>query len=138
MNKEDIKPINKRIATYRKISGYTQQAAADALGMKKATYARMELRGNPPSDMLLKLAKLYQVEPMVLMFGVDPNKVASKDDEPTRLNDNNNVFLKRQVTDITLTVNERNCIKACRKLSKEQRTEIMNLINKYYREANKK
>ena len=128
--KESTKPINKRIATYRKLAGYTQQAAADALGMKKSTYARIELHGNPTSDLLMKLSRLYNVEPMLLLFGVKTEP--QENTGLMRLHDDNSVYFPRQMTDITLTVNERNCIKACRKLTKEQRSEIMALINKYY------
>ncbi|MBR4910024.1 MAG: helix-turn-helix domain-containing protein [Clostridia bacterium] len=139
--KEASKPLNKRISTYRKLAGYTQQTAADALGIKKTTYARMELHGNPTPDMLVKIAKLYNVSPMLLLFGIDSNRFedSKPDDPPMRLSDNNiNLFRPTTVTEITLTVNEKNCIKICRKLSKEQRSEVMDFINKLYNSNNKK
>lgn len=137
MNKE-TKPINKRISTYRKLAGYTQQTAADALGIKKNTYARMELHGNPKPDILAKLAVLYNVSPNLILFGVDGGQTADmrKEHEIQRLNETPN-FLRAPKTDITLTTNERNCIKACRKLSKKDRDEVMALINRLYSESKK-
>ena len=120
--KEQIKPINKRISTYRKLAGHTQQTAADALGIKKNTYARMELHGNPTPDMLVRLANLYNISVNQLVFDAAA--------DPTRLNEPAPKLEKH--TDITLTTNETNCIKACRKLTKEQRNEVMALINKLY------
>ena len=136
--KEEIKPINKRIATYRKLAGYTQQTAADALGLKKNTYARMELHGNPKPEILAKLAMLYNVSINLILYGIDGGQTADmkKETEITRLHERPHNFVM-QKTDITLTVNEKNCIKACRKLSKKDRDQVMALINKLYSESKK-
>ena len=135
--KESVKPINKRIATYRKLAGYTQQTAADALGIKKNTYARMELHGNPTPDMLVSLAKLYNISPNLILFGTDAaaeNTAPSVDEtKDTRLKEEPQIFRKKP--DLVLTINEENCIKACRKLSKEDRNKVMELINKLYGES---
>ena len=137
MNKE-TKPINKRISTYRKLAGYTQQTAADALGIKKNTYARMELHGNPKPDILAKLAVLYNVSPNLILFGVDGGQTADmrKAKDIQRLEETPRLF-NASKTDITLTTNERNCIKVCRKLSKKDRDEVMALINRLYNESKK-
>lgn len=134
--KQEPKPINKRIATYRKLAGYTQQTAADALGIKKNTYARMELHGNPTPNMLVRIAQLYSVSPNLILFGVDGGQTAAmhENSEPVRLFENPQLF--KAAPDLVLTVNERNCVKACRELSKEQQNEVMALINKFY-SANK-
>ena len=136
--KQDTKPINKRIATYRKLAGYTQQSAADALGLKKNTYARMELHGNPKPEILAKLAVLYNVSINLILYGVDGGQTADmqKAKEITRLEEKPHPFTM-QKTDITLTVNEKNCIKACRKLSKKDRDQVMALINRLYSESKK-
>ena len=136
--KQDTKPINKRIATYRKLAGYTQQTAADALGLKKNTYARMELHGNPKPEILAKLAMLYNVSINLILFGVDGGQTADmqKEKEHTRLEEKPRLF-DSQKTDITLTVNEKNCIKACRELSKKDRDEVMAFINKLYNKSKK-
>lgn len=131
--KEEIKPINKRISTYRKIAGFTQQTAADALGIKKNTYARMELHGNPTPDMLIQLANLYKISPNLILFGSDGGQTAAMNEEkePTRLNETPHV-LSGGDSDLVLTTNEKNCIKACRQLPREQQNEVMALINKLY------
>ncbi len=131
--KQEVKAINKRISIYRKLAGYTQQTAADALGIKKNTYARMELHGNPTPDMLVKLARLYNVSPNSILFGVDRHFLSPHEDgdtDGTRINDNN-IFAEKP--DLVLTTNEKNCIRACRKLTKEQQKEVMALINKLYK-----
>lgn len=137
--KETIKPINKRISTYRKLAGYTQQTAADALGIKKNTYARMELHGNPTPHMLVQLAMLYKVSPNLILFGVDGGETEDLRDksEPIRLRETPHIFDNIPKTDMTLTTNERNCIKVCRELSKEQRDEVMAFINKLYNDSKK-
>ena len=130
--KQEPKPINQRIAKYRKLSGHTQQSAADALGIKKNTYARMELHGNPTGEMLMKLSKLYGITVNHLLFGVDLDEFKSQ--AGGTLHDDPVPFLKRRPP-ITLTVNEENCVKVCRELSREQRKEIMDLINKMYKDS---
>ena len=134
---EQIKPINKRISMYRKLAGYTQQSAADALGIKKNTYARMELHGNPNPDMLVKLSNLYNVSVDQLLYGIDYNRIQQQRDmsEVKRLHEKPIEFKRRPA--ITLTVNEENCVKVCRELSKEQRDKIMKYINDLYRDSKK-
>lgn len=61
--------INQRIATSRKLAGFTQASAAQRLGMKRNTYARMELHGNPGAEMLMRLAELYDVSVNFLIYG---------------------------------------------------------------------
>ena len=133
--KPEIKPVNKRISTYRKLAGYTQQTASDALGIKKNTYARMERHGNPTPDMLIRLAQLYNVSPNQILFGTP---AAAKQDnntqnETARLHEESHIFKKNP--DIVLTTNEKNCIKVCRKLTKQQQKDIMALINRFYNES---
>ena len=132
--KEQIKPINKRISTYRKLAGYTQQTAADALGIKKNTYARMELHGNPTPEMLAKLANLYTVSINMLVLGTDGGETNDLKSAGgvQRLSEAEPPLKKR--AELTLTINEINCVKACRELSKEQRNEVMALINRLYSE----
>lgn len=135
--KQEIKPINKRISAYRKLAGYTQQTAAEALGIKKNTYARMELHGNPTPDMLVRIAELYNISPNLILFGTKKNEItetiASRTTEEKRLHDDPPLFKRRP--ELVLTVNEENCIKACRQLSKAQQKEVMALINKFYNES---
>ena len=134
--KQNIKPINKRLSTYRRLAGYTQQTAAEALGIKKNTYARMELHGNPTPDMLVRLAALYKVSPNLILFGSDGGETAANNEnkQPNRLEERPQIFNRSR--DLVLTVNETNCIKAVRTFTKEQQREIMALINKFYKDTN--
>lgn len=61
--------INTRIAAYRTLAGYTQFFAAQELGIKRSTYARMEKYGNPTPEMLKKIADLYNVSVNKLLYG---------------------------------------------------------------------
>ena len=61
--------INLRIATHRSLAGYTQTAAAQELGIKRSTYARMEKYGNPTPEMLKKIAVLFNVSVNKLLYG---------------------------------------------------------------------
>ncbi len=63
--------INLRIATYRKLAGFTQAEAAQRLGMKRNTYARMERYGNPGADLLKRIAELYGVSTNLLIYGTE-------------------------------------------------------------------
>ena len=140
--KREINPINERIARYRKLAGYTQQTAAEALGVKKNTYARMELHGNPTPDMLKKLAALYNVSSELILYGADGGKTETANtgivipviEQQRRLSDNPPSFAREP--DLVLTTNERNCIKACRNLSKDDRDKIMAFINELYKNSN--
>ena len=92
----------------------------------------MELHGNPTPDMLVRLAALYRVSPNLILFGVDGGQTVALNEikEPVRLHEDFPMF--KGEPDLVLTVNERNCVKACRELSKEARDEVMALINKLY------
>ena len=61
--------VNERIAACRKLAGFTQATAAQRLGLKRNTYARMELHGNPGAIMLMRLAELYGVSVNYLVSG---------------------------------------------------------------------
>lgn len=128
--KDEIKPINKRIATYRRLAGHTQQTAAEALGMKKNTYARMELHGNPTQDIIIRLASLYNVSANLLLYGTDLIPPTEINKEPPRLEEKPHIFENRP--EPVLTTNEKNCIKIVRTFTKEEKNQVMELINNIY------
>ena len=136
--KQKINPINERIARYRKLAGYTQQTAADALKIKKNTYARMELHGNPTPDMLKKLAALYRVSPYLILYGVDGGQtevIRNPEPQLPRLEDDNRPTFVHE-PDLVLTTNEKTCIKVWRQLSKKNKDKVMALMNELYKENN--
>ena len=127
--KQEIKPINKRIATYRRLAGYTQQTAAEALGMKKNTYARMELHGNLTQDMIIKLASLYNVSANLILYGTDLIPPEPKN-PGGRLGEEPKIFGNRP--ELVLNTNEINCIKTVRNFTKEEKKQVMAFINNIY------
>ncbi len=131
MAEKELDPINRRIAEYRTLAGFTQETAAQALGMKKNTYARMERYGSPKPDMLKKMASLFGVTTELILYGKTFKEI---------LNEPNQSFVRMEqyVKDfhpdppITLTTNEKNLVKACRELSGQDRNELMAMIRDYY------
>ncbi len=79
MKTEYATESNKRIYEARKKAGYTQEAAALKLGMKRNTYARMERLGNPTLEDLAKISTLYNVSSDWILYGEDECRGASKD-----------------------------------------------------------
>lgn len=138
---KDIKsPINERIRRYRHAAGYTQDAAAAALGMKKNTYAHMERYGNPSSMLILKLAQLYNVDVMVLLSGEERTKsehlnIKDSNETPPRFSDYDKPTVDLP-TDI-LTATEKSVIGGFKALKPDQKREIIELINSM-RDKNKK
>ena len=132
MAEKELDPINKRIAKYRTLAGFTQETAAQALGMKKNTYARMERYGYPKPDMLKKMASLFGVTTELILYGKTFLEILK---EPTTTT---YVRLEQPIKDfhpdppITLTTNEKNLVKACRELSGKDRNELMAMIREYY------
>ena len=78
----DEKTINQRIAGYRKLAGLTQAQAADLLGLKRNTYARMEKYGNPSPDMLKQIAELFRVSVATLLYGQEETEAYSNTNIP--------------------------------------------------------
>ena len=130
MNKS-VNPINRRISIYRGYAGYTQQQAADLLGMKKNTYARMERYGNPTPDMLTKLASLYNVSLNMLLYGNDEGRLPLKHIETSITGTLN------QEPQLLLTIDEQNCVRMCRGLPKSMQKMVMDFISSLYEELKK-
>ncbi len=143
--KQEIKPINKRLSIYRRLAGYTQQTAAEALGMKKNTYARMELHGNPTYDMIIRLASLYKVSANLILYGteeVEPKPITpgptdgktifvGNPEEPDHtLKEEPHIF--KPQPELVLNTNETNLIKVFRTFSKDEQNEVMAFLNKLY------
>ena len=63
------KEINTRIASIRKLREYKQSDVAQFLGLKTSTYSQMERKGNITGEMILKLAEIFNVDPMIILCG---------------------------------------------------------------------
>ena len=142
--------INMRIATYRRLAGLTQAEAANALGLKRNTYGRMELHGNPKPEMLIRLAKLYNVSVNTLLYGntenSSGNSVQSKLSETLALDPDGGAVPARLHEDISPaleptkfipTVSEINLIKVYRFMSKDQQKQVRELMEQLYQDSKK-
>ncbi len=129
----DEKTINQRIAGYRKLAGLTQAQAADLLGLKRNTYARMEKYGNPSPDMLKQIAELFRVSVATLLYGQEETEAYSNTNIP-RL-----VLEQPSYNDVLpLSILETNAIRIFRNLSKEDQQKIVDCFNDIYGKSKKK
>ena len=127
------KTINQRIAGYRKLAGLTQAQAADLLGLKRNTYARMEKYGNPSPDMLKQIAELFRVSVATLLYGQEETEAYSNTNIP-RL-----VLEQPSYNDVLpLSILETNAIRIFRNLSKEDQQKIVDCFNDIYGKSKKK
>ena len=61
--------INKRIAHYRKLAGFSQTQVAEMLGLKISTYSQRERVGDISAECLKKLSVILDVSAEILLFG---------------------------------------------------------------------
>lgn len=62
--------IKDTLIKLRKAHGFSQEEISEILGIKRDTYASWEIgRSNPKSDMLIKLAKVYNVSCDYILTG---------------------------------------------------------------------
>ena len=130
--KKIIAPINERIRRYRNAAGYTQDAAAAMLGMKKNTYAHMERYGNPSPALMLKLAQLYSVDVNILLLGENYTKPEHPNtfdtfEPPTRFSDYDKPLNSDSLNILTAT--EKSVIGGFKALKPDQKQQIIELIN---------
>ncbi len=124
--------VNQRIARYRKLSEMTQAQVADAIGLKRNTYARMEKYGTPSPEILKKLAKLFNVSVAMIVIGTEENPYAPPPEKKL-------VFKQPSFLDV-LPMSEREikAIQMFRRLDEEDKNKIIEIFDKFYDEnANK-
>lgn len=111
------KEINARIASIRKLKGYKQSDVAQFLGLKTSTYSQMERKGNITGEMILRLAEIFDVDPMIILCGENPEyeHVVVGDFNPE----------ERRLTNL-----ENNIIKIFRNLSKKKQEDMCDYISK--------
>ena len=66
--------VNQRIAAFRKKLHYSQGAVAEMIGMKGSTYSQMERRGTVSAERLLKLARVFDIPPEMLLYDEEEYK----------------------------------------------------------------
>ena len=111
------KEINTRIASIRKLREYKQSDVAQFLGLKTSTYSQMERKGNITGEMILKLAEIFNVDPMIILCGENSEyeHVVVNIFDPE----------ERKLTNL-----EKNIIKIFRNLNKEKQEDICDYISK--------
>ncbi len=124
---------NKRLCEARKRAGYTQETAADKLGMKRNTYARMERLGNPSFEDLSKITTLFNVSADWLLHGEDECRGDSKFNyqlkvkAPMRLAEGNGVLANLP---FSLSPYEIKCLKLLHLVRKKKnRDAVLTFIN---------
>ena len=129
--------ISKRLAQFRTLAGYTQKTAAEAIGMNKNSYARMERTGNPKLDVLKQLADLFHVTTNDILYGKMPFGITGTDNSHISFKDPGPEHTTIDTTpdNIILTANEKNIIKLCRALNKEQRRDVIDFIYKHIEDS---
>lgn len=144
-NTQEIKELNRRIAACRKLAGFTQATAAQRLGLKRNTYARMELHGNPGAIMLMRIAELYGVSVNYLVYGEEAEETQETEietiTEPTKSTIrfasgiNPNLMPPR----FTPTNSELDLIKMYHYLPKDDQDEVKaDIYSRYMKSKNKK
>ena len=125
--------INQRIKKYRKEKKLNQKITAELLGVKHSTYSQMERKGGIHIDIAIKLAKIFEVDPDLIIYGerktldfspiIPPKKLtANEPKEIDKLFENN----------FTLTNREKDAISIIRNVTPEDREEIYEFIgNKF-------
>ena len=133
---QDVKTINRRIAGYRKLAGFTQEQVAEKLGMKRNTYARIEHHGNPSPEMIDKLSKLFNV-PVQKFFNAEVADFSgiSEASAPKRVND---THLLDASDILPLKIDEAYLLRILRSLPQEYTSATIDFVNDVYKNRNNK
>lgn len=123
--------INRRVASCRKLAGFTQQDAAEKLGMKCSTYSQMERRGNISGERLAKLAEIFNVSVTYLLLGIETEPEAEQKTDALTLSTPIELPVSKEPT-MLLTRREENIITIIRNLSKDRREELIKYIQDNY------
>ena len=135
--KSQRNPINARIFDFRRLAGYTQKTAAQALGMSENTYAKIECDRNPSSEEILRIAELFNVSVNEIFYGEsEPQKrKIVETEQPTRLQEP--TYIPKPEPPLILTANEKSIVKALKSFSKEDFDRVRDFVNEIY-QNNKK
>lgn len=110
------KEINKRLAYYRKLSGYSQTQLAEILGMKISTYSQRERTGQLTAGFIIQVSQIFGVDPSVILTGKEGVKFPVNEDDR---NDEDN-----GVIPFYLDNKEKEMLTLWRNLSSTQKREV--------------
>ena len=136
--------INERIALYRKMASLTQTEVAEKMGMKYSTYSQMERKGTISAERLRALADILGVRPEVLLYGKEEKAsgeldfTAAHTEAPQTLRQPVNFNDGFSPAPFVANRKEENILKILRNLPKSDYDEVIEFINKKYKESKKK
>lgn len=125
--------INERVARWRNERNMTQADLADKMGLKCSTYSQMERNGNITAEKLLIIEKELNLPQGTLLYG---EELVPKTDSTLTLSEPKLQFPQEET--LLLTNNEKNYIKILRQIPKEDRNEVLNVLQQKFDEYMKK
>ena len=145
---------NKRVAKYRRFVDLTQKEVAERLGMKSSTYSQLERKGRIGVEQLIKIAEILGVDISLLLYDEKKPNYIEKEIKPEEEKLSDIITFgqeprlpiidappKKPIIDepLTITKMEESYIKILRKLKKDDRDEVIDLLEQKHKEQiNKK
>ena len=127
--------VNQRIAAFRKKLHYSQGAVAEMIGMKGSTYSQMERRGTVSAERLLKLARVFDIPPEMLLYDEEEYKKLYEENEKKSITLSQEPFYKKSgfVEEFIPTNSEISLIKVFRTLNAKDKAEVREFIKKKWK-----
>ena len=127
--------INQNVASCRKLVGLKQSDVAEKLNLKTSTYSQMERKGNITAEMIVRLAELFKISPLILLYGLDYKEEKSQNDDNLTLSEPFTPPVPELTApaDTVFTNREENSMKITRNLSKNDREEVFEFIEAKYK-----
>ena len=122
-NKENISKLAASLIAHRKSMGLTQSQIAEAINLKRSTYAYYERDTMPSVEIIEKLAKIYNVAPGQLMF---PNEYQERTARTLRDED---VFEMPKIEFATLSEREQSFLVKTRLLTEAEKQELIKKLD---------
>lgn len=134
--------INERIRKYRISKKLKQSELGEKLGLKCSTYSQMERKGTISVEMALKIAKILEIDPALIIYGnetedkleftpIKPQKVTAN--APMTVIDGIYGEVKKKETEsefpFELSNTEKNIISIYHNLSKPKQRQIREFID---------
>ena len=117
--------LQENMKYYRKLLHLTQQDIADMLNVDRTTYTSYETHRVPSLDILIKLAKIFNVT-LDQLAGLSAPLVVEEDKDT--FYKNNDIFNKH------LSHDERMLLFSLRLLTPEQQKDVSDLVYKYVKD----
>lgn len=143
--KQNKNEINIRVAACRKLRNLTQERTAELLDIRQNTYSTMERQGNISAQMLLRLADVFDVDPVFLLIGENrpnflPSDFEAEKDENLSLVHQENAFYDREefYKKSAPSNSLESAFKVLRNMKKESQQRVIDFISQVYKEDKNK